>query len=116
MSIIKLSKPFNSKYKQTITDMVIDEIKSKSNLNIRQDPSFESGFNLPFNEKWLLFDFGHHLNRLREYHDSRQLRYHDDGQRVYALGFKDGIKYWDNEEIEILMNTLNKILASNNFN
>jgi len=116
MSNIYLTTPFDSKYKNTITDLVIKQIKSNTNLNINSDPSYEGGFNLPFNEKWKKYDFGPHLNKIMEYHDSRQLRYYYDNNKIVGLRYKDGIKYWDQYEIDILINALDDILSSNNFN
>jgi hypothetical protein len=113
MSIIYFSKPFNSKYKNIITNNVIQEIIKKSNLEIRSDPSYEGGFNLPFNNKWRSFDFGSHLNNIIKYHDSRQLRYYTDGidhDTIIGLRFKDGINYWDQYEIDILLKTINDLL------
>jgi hypothetical protein len=118
MSIIYFSTPFDSKYKNTITNLVIEKIQNTSTLKIKSDTSYEGGFNLPFNEKWKKYDFGPHLNKIIEYHDSRQLRYYYDNNnnKIIGLRYKDGIKYWDQDEIDILFNALDDILSSNNFN
>jgi hypothetical protein len=114
MSIIYLTTPFDSKYKNTITDLVIKQIKSKSNLDIQSDPSYEGGFNLPFNEKWLNYNYGSHLNTIVKYHDSRQLRYYNDNNKqIIGLRYKDGIKYWDQDEIDILLEALDDVLSKN---
>jgi hypothetical protein len=114
MSILYFSKPFNSKYKTIITNTAIKEISNKFNLEMSSDPSYEGGFNLPFNEKWRSFDFGSHLNNIMfKYHNSRQLRYYTNGidhDTIIGLRFKDGINYWDQYEIDILLNTVNNLL------
>jgi len=80
MAHIFLETPFHAKHKDTITNIVIQEIKNRSNLFIRSDPSYEGGFNLPLTQQWLSTDFGAHQNSIVVYHDSRQLRYCTNGR------------------------------------
>lgn len=108
----KLTKPFDASAREQIAFTVVQQLKPiLPNLNV--DGSWESGFNLPLiGTKWSTKDYGEYLNSIIKYHGSRQLRFsfNDLGTQVIGLRFKDGIVYWSDQEVQIVLECLNRII------
>jgi len=109
-----LSNSFDASIREQIAYQVVQELKQTlPNLSI--DYSYESGFNLPLKgTKWAVQDYGTFLNSIIKYHDSRQLRFCINDNKVIGLRFKDGIKYWSDQEVKIVQDCLDEIICKKN--
>lgn len=108
----KFVTPFDSAIREQIAQLVVEELRPIL-PNIRVDPSWESGFNLPLiGTKWATKDYGEHLNSIIKYHGSRQLRFSFDNfdNKVIGLRFKDGIVYWSDQEVQALLDCVNRVI------
>ena len=123
MSNYTIIKSFDFKERALVARQVV--LKLKNYLpNLQVDGSHECGFNLPFDGKsnltnmgisWLEKDYGPHLNSIIKYHDSRQLRFHSISyEKVDGLRFKDGIKYWSDDEVQLVLDTVNQVIQELN--
>ena len=106
MDII-FSKSIDPLSKDKFIKNVID-ICDLTSLN--SDPSFEGGFNLPLTYEWYEKELNN--KHLLKYHNKRQLRFVSDNfsKRIIGLRYKDGINYWNKDEIFKLKNSIEKVL------
>ncbi len=106
---IKFSKPFDASKREELASQVVKNLKYDL-PELRVDWSYEVGFNLPLTKYWLERDYGEHLNKIIKYHDSRQLRFTFslNNKLVTGLRYKDGIKYWSDDEVSKLLEEIEK--------
>ena len=108
---IVFSKSINTLSKDKFISNVI-EICNLTGLI--SDPSCEGGFNLPLTHEWYNKDL---INKqYLKYHNSRQLRFVNDytTNKIIGLRYKDGINYWNDDELQILNESIEKILLDFN--
>ena len=74
--------------------------------------SWECGFELPLSgTEWVNKDYGKLLNSIIKYHNSRQMRFHTLGDKLIdGIRFKDGIKYWSDDEVKLIVSTVNQVI------
>jgi hypothetical protein len=108
---LKFTIPFDSKNREQIASQVVKNLMEDL-PGLRVDYSYECGFNLPLTDYWLEKDYGQHLNQIIKYHDSRQLRFYlsSDSKLVTGLRFKDGIKYWTEDEVTKVLYAVNQVI------
>jgi hypothetical protein len=96
---------------QTVKNRLANEFP-----NLFIDWSHECGFRLRLvGTPWIDKDYGPHLNHIIQYHDSRQLRFHSsDGKIIDGLRFKDGIRYWSDDEVNLVVNATNQVIQELN--
>jgi hypothetical protein len=93
---------------------ILHVIEICSLTELRSDPSYEGGFNLPLTYEWYKKDL---INKeYLKYHDSRQLRFVKDHNinKIIGLRYKDGINYWNDDELQTLKESIEKILLDFN--
>ena len=108
-----LDNTFEFSKRELVANNVVQKLKNKlSNLSV--DYSYECGFNLPFyGSEWSDIDYGEPINSIIKYHDSRQLRFYSSESKIIdGLRYKDGIKYWSDNEIELIDGLGSKIQSS----
>lgn len=115
MADFKFDKIFNFAHRELIAEIVKDKLISQL-VGLRIDWSYECGFNLPLlGTPWVTKDYGDYSNSIIQYHDSRQLRFHSsDGKIIDGLRFKDGIRYWSDNEVELVVNMVNQVIKQLN--
>jgi ADP-dependent phosphofructokinase/glucokinase len=104
---IKFTKLIDANKREDFALQIVSKLETDL-IGLQVDSSYESGFNLPLTKYWLEKDYGEYLNKIIKYHDSRQLRFcfSNDSKYVTGLRFKDGIKYWSDQEINKLINAI----------
>ena len=115
MADFLFEKTFDFNKRELVAQTVKNRLKHEL-INLRVDYSHESGFNLPLHgTSWAVKNYGQHLNSIIQYHDSRQLRFHSsDGKIIDGLRFKDGIKYWSDDEVHLVVNATNQVIQELN--
>jgi len=102
---------FSKNINELSKDKFISDVIEICNLTgLRSDPSHEGGFNLPLTYEWYKKDL---INKeYLKYHDSRQLRFVKDNitKKIIGLRYKDSINYWSDDELQILKESIEKIL------
>lgn len=107
----KFTKPYPASQRTQLAEQIVSRL-FQDLVGLLVDCSYESGFNLPLTKYWLEKDYGEQLNRIIQYHGSRQLRFcfSLDSKFVTGLRFKDGIKYWSDEEVTKLLEEIEKVI------
>lgn len=108
MSIYQISKPFDISIRDQVAKHVVSILKEQ--LDIRVNWSYECGFDLPLKgTPWTTKDYGDFLNNIIKYHNSRQLRFYIDNDKVIGLRCKDEIPYWSDQEIQMVIDCINNL-------
>jgi hypothetical protein len=109
----RFTTPFDATNREQIAVQVVTNLR-KVLPGLCVDWSYECGFNLPLTDFWLKKDYGEISNKIIQYHGSRQLRFYFslDNKLVTGLRYKDGIKYWTEDEVEILLNGVNEVIVN----
>ncbi len=96
---IELSK------KEQFIEMVIKEC----DLELSRNFSAEGGFELPWYD-YKKYNFNNRDIGLK-YHGCRQLRFITNNDYIIGMRFKDGCNYFTSEELEKIMETIEKVLS-----
>ena len=100
--------PFHIKYKQEIIKKILEK---KIIQNLREDPSWEGGINLPLTEEWKSIDLNNKSDL--KYHGSRQLRFifPNNDNMIEGMRLKDCINYMTNYELNLIKKHFDEVIS-----
>ncbi len=98
--------PFHISLKEYVISKVL-----LNNLKLKQNFSFEGGFELPLTNDWLNYEKLNNKHLLK-YHNSRQVRFVIDNDYIIGLRLKDNINYMSDDELNEIITLINNIFLS----